>query len=345
MPFIIRKSGDQWCCYTRGEDGEPKGDAHGCHPTEAQAKRQLAALYANVPEARKEGGPLPMRDYMITFGAAVKAMGNGRVGGYLVQYGSEATKDAENEWFTADTDFDTEFPTRASIYYNHGLDPVIGRRRLGHGALKQDDLGVWVEAELDLADKYQAAMYRMAERGNLGWSSGSLSHITDPPRESPGGPIKSWPLGHDASLTPMPADRRNLAVALKSWEPPPLEELLGVSGSGSQSDLPPSLAEDLDRTAEYVERVRTRCAGIKAGTHQFTASRRERIARLRDELSALLEETEPQDRTPTPAPGPGEGDPREAAPQQTAEPLPDMHDIFATVLAREGNGLALLGGA
>lgn len=329
MPFVIRQDGpgdEPFCVYTEGEGGR----RHGCHATRGAAEAQQRALYANVPEARKT----PMPELFITFGPAVKALGNGTVGGYLVQFGGEATKDAEGEWFTADTDFDTEFPARASIYYNHGLDPVIGRRRLGHGSMKQDDLGIWVEAQLDLADRHQAALYRMAQAGKMGWSSGSLSHITDPPRETPGGAIKSWPLGHDASLTPIPSDRRNLAVALKSWAPPPLEELAGPAG-----DLPPSLVEDLDRVADHVERVRVRCAGIKAGTHQFTASRRERIARLRDELSALLDETEPAETSSSP--GPGEGAPVNAVAPQS--PLPDMHDLFATVLNREDNGLSLIG--
>lgn len=48
MPFAIRRVGSQWCVYTRGTNKK-----HGCHPSKEQAERQLRALYANVPEARK----------------------------------------------------------------------------------------------------------------------------------------------------------------------------------------------------------------------------------------------------------------------------------------------------
>src|SRR4030095_5357707 len=87
MPFEIRKDGPDakpYCVYTKS-----KSDAHGCHPTEAEAKKQLAALYANVPEAREAR----KTDYVITLGAAVKAMGDGVIGGYVVQFGHEATED------------------------------------------------------------------------------------------------------------------------------------------------------------------------------------------------------------------------------------------------------------
>ncbi len=98
----------------------------------------------------------------ITTPIAAKAMGGGKVGGYVVRWGSEATKDAEGEWFTPETDFDTEFPARASVYYNHCMDPVIRNRRLAHGSLKRDEFGVWVEAQLDLQDRYQRFMYQRA---------------------------------------------------------------------------------------------------------------------------------------------------------------------------------------
>jgi len=329
MPFVIEKRGDRYCVFTADAKGDATGEPHGCHPTEEQARQQQKALYANVPEARKLMG-----DYVIHLGAAVKAMGDGKVGGYLAQFGSEATKDADGEWFTAETDFDTEFPARASIYYNHGLDPTVGRRRLAHGTMKADDVGVWVETQLDLSDRYQAAMYQMAAAGKLGWSSGSLSHITDPPREAPGGAIKSWPLGHDASLTPIPADRRNIAIALKSWDPPPLEALAEV--------VPPcSLNEAIERATDTVEVLTgdLRRHAVKAGRKLSTA-RRERLIHLRDEIDAMLSETEPRaaDEEPESAPPPvtGEGDVTakpSATSAQPASPLPDPDSVYRLIRA------------
>jgi hypothetical protein len=337
MPFVIEKRGGRWCVFTQGPDGGATGETHGCHDTEAEAKRQMAALYVHVPEARKG-------DFLIHFGAAVKAMGEGRVGGYLVQFGSEATKDADGEWFEPGTDFDTEFPARASIYYNHGLDPVVGRRRLAHGSMKQDEIGVWVEAQLDLRDRHQAAMYGMAAAGKLGWSSGSLSHITDPPREQPGGAIKSWPLGHDASLTPIPSDRRNLAVALKSWEPPPLEELAEVRSE--------SLAENTDRWLDSGMEVLSGYSGIaaKAG-RKLSAARRARLLEMRQMIDDLLSETEPREGASampsiegTPSPGMGEGEAAPGGGETTAvlppALLPDFDSVYRLITGQPGGAPA-----
>jgi len=333
MPFVIRKDGSDpekpYCVYTQGEGGR----RHGCVATEEQAKKFQAALYANVPEARKVMG-----DYIIHPGAAVKAMGDGKVGGYLVQYGSEATKDADGEWFTPETDFDSEFPARVSIHWNHGLDKTIGRRRLAHGTMKADDLGVWVEAQLNMADRYQAEMYRMAAAGKLGWSSGSLAHLTDPPRESPGGAIKNWALGHDASLTPMPADRRNVAIALKSWDPPPFEELA--------VEVPTcSLNEAIERATDTVEVLTgdLRRHAVKAG-RKLSHARRERLIRLRDELNDMLSETEPLDAageegSPSLVMGEGAEAGKDRPEVISMPPLPDLHDLYAAMIRQEDRGL------
>jgi hypothetical protein len=299
-------------------------------------KRKIIAIAKRkgfrLPDAwteRSDGGK-SMGDYVIHLGAAVKAMGDGKVGGYLAQFGSEATKDADGEWFTAETDFDTEFPARASIYYNHGLDPTVGRRRLAHGTMKADDVGVWVETQLDLSDRYQAAMYQMAAAGKLGWSSGSLSHITDPPREAPGGAIKSWPLGHDASLTPIPADRRNMAIALKSWDPPPLEEMVECVPTCS-------LNEAIERVTDSLELLNgdMRRWSVKAG-RKISNARRERLLRLRDELNDMLSETEPreaaagEESAPPPVTGEGELPPTRLS---QASPLPDPDSVYRLIRA------------
>jgi phage head maturation protease len=67
MPFVVRKDGPEatpYCVYTEGEGGK----RHGCHATEAEARAQQRALYANVPEARKDADPAPCPEC-----AAVKA--------------------------------------------------------------------------------------------------------------------------------------------------------------------------------------------------------------------------------------------------------------------------------
>lgn len=54
MPWKIVKQTDpeRWCIFKEDADGNPTGKTLGCHDTSKEAKDQLAALYANEPEAR-----------------------------------------------------------------------------------------------------------------------------------------------------------------------------------------------------------------------------------------------------------------------------------------------------
>jgi len=53
MPYLIVKQDDEYCVYRQGADGKPRGETLGCHPTRDEAQEQMAALYANEPEAQK----------------------------------------------------------------------------------------------------------------------------------------------------------------------------------------------------------------------------------------------------------------------------------------------------
>ena len=160
---------------------------------------------------------------LVVYGGAVKALGGGKVGGYLVRFSTDEDPDLEGEFFTKDTDFG-EFQT-GMVYYQHGLDEVLKKRRIGKATHTQDEFGVWAEAQLDLRDKYERFIYQMAEKGKLGWSSGTAGHMVD--REPRGKAVwlKKWPLGLDDTLTPTPAEPRNTAVPLKSWRPAEFPDL------------------------------------------------------------------------------------------------------------------------
>lgn len=47
MPYSIEKRGSEYCVVS------DKGDAKGCHKSKKKAKKQLKALYANDPHAKK----------------------------------------------------------------------------------------------------------------------------------------------------------------------------------------------------------------------------------------------------------------------------------------------------
>ena len=137
-------------------------------------------------------------EVMVSWGNAVKALGDGRIGGYLVQFGQPGQPDLTGDYFAPDTDYGDA--KTADVYYNHGMDASLGLRRLGKADLRTDDAGVWAETQLALRDAYEKRIYGLAEAGKLGWSSGTAAHLVK--REPVGGAMKimHWPLGLDASL-------------------------------------------------------------------------------------------------------------------------------------------------
>lgn len=156
-------------------------------------------------------------------GDTIKALDDsGKVGGYLVRFGDAAETDLQGDYFTPATDFGIDaWPAPSAVYYDHGYDPVLKRRRLAAATLTPDDVGVWVEAQLMLRDEYEKAIFDLVKRGKMGWSSGTAPHLVEWEKgedigEQVRARITRWPLGLDASITPTPAEWRNGAVPLKS---------------------------------------------------------------------------------------------------------------------------------
>jgi HK97 family phage major capsid protein len=159
-----------------------------------------------------------VNDVLVYVGDAVKALDdNGRVGGYLVRYGTPDDVDLTGDYFDASSDFDVdEWPHKSRIYYQHGLDSRLKHRKLGNGEMRQDEIGVWVEAQLTLRDEYEKAIFELVKQGKMGWSSGTAGHLVEREEKGAAMHITHWPLGLDASITPTPAEYRNSAVTLKS---------------------------------------------------------------------------------------------------------------------------------
>jgi phage head maturation protease len=156
-------------------------------------------------------------EFLIETGGCVKALGDGRVAGMLIPFGSPEAVDTDNEFFARDTDYDQEFPVKVSTYYDHGMDSTLGKRRLTRAKASVTDSGVWLEDQLDLSDEYQAKIYALAEAGRLGLSSGSVAHLVERERAGKAYKITKWPLA-EASYTVRPANPRTLGVMpMKSW--------------------------------------------------------------------------------------------------------------------------------
>lgn len=154
-------------------------------------------------------------DALVMDGGSVKALGDGKLGGYLVLFGDPNHTDLEGDYFTDQTEFGDA--TETAVYYHHGLNRELGPRVIGKAQLKRDAIGVWMEAQLNMRDAYERAVYKMGEDGKLGLSSGTAAHLVVRERvTNKAAWIKQWPLGLDGSFTPTPAEPRTFAVPLKS---------------------------------------------------------------------------------------------------------------------------------
>jgi len=192
MPYMIVKRDNEWCVAKEQPDKSP-GDTVGCHPSEAQAKEQMRALYANVPDAKSVPG-LKFMDAAET-----------ELRGLLAPFGGIFNgSDIVGERFTARTDFVLDwFPGDRPLLYQHGLDPKAGPAVVGRiKALDRDDMGLWMQAQLDARSEYYAAIRQLVQAGKLSLSSGSMRHLVQVDKS---GEIRRWPL-IEGSLTPTPAN-------------------------------------------------------------------------------------------------------------------------------------------
>lgn len=183
---------------------------------------------APPPSETVEYAPPQSGKTLVAHGGDVKALGNGRLGGYLVLYGDREHTDLVGDYFTSETDFGDH--DVSPVLYQHGADPDLGARKLGDGRLRRDRVGVWIETQLMLRDEYERAIYALAERGKLGWSSGTAAHLVERAPDGRAKRITRWPLGLDASLTPTPAEPRTAAVPLKALIAEHCRNMTGESG-------------------------------------------------------------------------------------------------------------------
>lgn len=133
----------------------------------------------------------------------------GRVGGYLVVWGSPQQRDLQGEYFTPKTDLGLGWYEQRPVLYHHGLDGNLQAAVIGvMDTVKADQTGLWAEAQLDVRKRYVRAVMRLVDKGALGWSSGSLPHLVEVAAD---GEIKRWPIV-EGSLTPTPAEPRRTDV-------------------------------------------------------------------------------------------------------------------------------------
>ena len=247
---------------------------------------------------------------LITIGGSVKTAGDNSkaVEGYLVRFTTENDTDITRlrDYFTKSTDFDIERSNQISMYYDHCLDPVMKKTRIGQVTAEVDDIGVYVKGEVDCVSEfksymqtlpddvkvqawaakqlkaredYEQAILKMAREGKLGWSSGTATHLVQREKKSNGAnEIRKWPLGLDASLTPTPAEPRN-AAAIKSLsdyisdkeQPAMKPELKGLFADTLQECMSPWTLQDALYTALHKIHEAVEGAGVLGQAMDATA--------------------------------------------------------------------------
>lgn len=134
---------------------------------------------------------------------------HGRIGGYLIIWGDPTRRDLQGEYFTPQTDMGLDWYSQRPVLYHHGLDDNLKTAVIGViDTLRQDEVGLWAEAQLDMHKRYVQTVQQLVDKGILSWSSGSLPHLVTVGAD---GHIKRWPIV-EASLTPTPAEPRRTDV-------------------------------------------------------------------------------------------------------------------------------------
>ncbi len=131
----------------------------------------------------------------------VKALGDGKIGGFGVRYTDPNHKDLQGDYFAPDTNLWLEHYPEVPLLYQHGMDGTLDTRVIGKAVAQPKDEGVWYEAQLNLRDTYENLIYELAKAGKLGYSSGSVNYLV---RREPDGKLAEWPVV-EMTLTPNPA--------------------------------------------------------------------------------------------------------------------------------------------
>jgi HK97 family phage major capsid protein len=199
---------------TPGKDESEKDFVARCIPmvldegTAEDGEQAAAICHSMFKQHQKKAVDLGVDDELVCYGDAVKDLGDGKIGGYLIKFSTARDPDLVKDFFDAEKSM-IEIPMEnVPVFYAHGRDSKMGKRILGRGSIKKDEVGYWLEAQLQQRDEYEKAVLAMVKAGKLGYSSGALPYLVD--REPVGDGvnlIKTWVVG-DASLTPTPAEPR-----------------------------------------------------------------------------------------------------------------------------------------
>jgi HK97 family phage major capsid protein len=223
------------------------------------------------------------------------------LGGYGVVFGGE---DLEGETFTPTTDYMLDLVPVKPVYIDHSEDSFVttdGKTVKLRGIhepvgrvteVTADDTGLYMELQIEKANRYWSIVEAMVRTGKAGLSSGTIGHLAR--RE--GKQITRWPLVEE-SITLTPAEPRTVGLErLKSLAAlnPTLKALIPEAADTAEdeaTDGEEAAAEDQDLGAEPAGEQES------AGRIEFTEENDDMSgqdttpgdAELRNEVKALSE--------------------------------------------------------
>ena len=212
-------------------------------------------------------------DVLIFDGGAVKDLGGGKIGGYALMYSTSIDPDLTKEFFSKSESSIDGPHENSPVFYIHGRDAKMGKRIIGRAlSARADDVGLWVETQLNQRDEYEKAVLAMAKAGKLGYSTGALSHMVDyEPRGDGVQLIKTWIVG-EVSLTPTPAEPRLCVQSLKSLSASEMAALPNEEDDPIQTNKEINhMADELDVKAVVAAALAERDAAVKAETEKALA--------------------------------------------------------------------------
>lgn len=275
MPWQIRKRKDKYCVCKAGEDTPIPG---GCHDTRLEAEDQLAALYANATKHLNS-------EDLIALGEQVKAVelsADGRyakVGAYGLRFGQGDERDLTDDWFGSDTDFGPHGGNGMAATFHHcqpvGKEPAmkaLSQRIFRPVKAVKDEIGIFVEHVLDMADEYEKAVYSLVKAGKLRWSSGTASHLVLRDQES--GQVKRWHV-LEWAYTPEAAEPRLPKIAPIKAIPVNSTEIMQFvpelkaieqpmnSGAGAEGgEIEPNPTQLTEATMNLIEKIKVLVPGL-----------------------------------------------------------------------------------
>ena len=141
---------------------------------------------------------------------AVKALGEKRIGGYGIIWGSANEKDLDGEYFTQDTqDLKAIFTAMGKIplVVHHAADDKVKTFVYGEvDVMEEDDTGLWWEGKIKEFEVYRKYVLPLLQRRAMFSSTGTLPAAK---RRTKSGQITRWPVA-EMTTTWTPAEWRML---------------------------------------------------------------------------------------------------------------------------------------